>query len=1473
MSFNKNSWDSINHRVRPSGEFLSSLHSMVSHLDALDRDWDKYFPNKEKRPYQIEHIKAVINGLVRKVKWEISKKAVAVVAPPAAGKTFEMLILAHLMWQKSVPSIIGMRNTSNIYSPDGALQLFQSFFGSENIWVVDGQSNDFSKPITFITAASFATKANQFPQHKQVNIMLDEWDTFQSDMRQTALDTLIARNNAFVSVFSATKVVNQRSISERADIVSEMPLTELIKLWYAKHIQWYYYTGDIHITDSNIVHWEVGYDTLRDVEKKRLVNSAYQIYQENPNKKMLIHCQSVDQCKETYYKFSQHGVSVAYITNEGVFVAYDTNEVSDQNRRDVEREYIDWDLLVLISCDIYGRWFSDKWVTETEVFAEISWSVTKVYQKIMRGWRPHPEHKLLKIYQLLPSTIKTRTFVPVLMHQCFNMDLEDLDSWVRVHPYTDVPKWLQPIEFVNVGQKPSATPMTSSNEHLEKLSAKPSDYEPNDSIQYAHIDQIRNILSTENDYKHFLLNKYIQDHFIELVDNILKARDIGILDIQKIASQQQNFIVGTIQIDNEEIELTYLMFRSAIYQIVSWWLKNQADHNAWIVNAIIIQWYMTGEPPVYNTVKDLLEVRGKRRSTAPMRDKYVYEHALELLDNFVSIGVKREDSPHHHKSKVVTHDAISIKYAKFLTSVLAHCLWWANQDIAHDNNVLAHDIVWSRKETWVCSDNVAEKLIQHICSLVDYVKWDFKNIYESFLRKYNFDHNDIKFTFAHDDKVSFTVTKDRFKKYIQHKKIKMTHEWIDEKFPHDVMTSIELIWRDITRMLIRRPFSPEYLKDNSLTRSHINYNNSMQSKLVERMLNDTLTSDIALWLINWERDTTELLSAENYYIAKNLDRIVEEGSINRNAPREEFNDPTIKIHSPKSWEKFISITSMLSYFIIYVTWKDVKSLIQELWIAEITFKRNIVKPLLLKYISLSPQDRDNISYKDVKKMHTFYIEKISQKRQVNYQIDHEKCKLDKQDFLNRPQSRKKILDALHPDEDTLASFGLDREHLQYLHDLLHTESKRDSLMADIRERPTSFLHYWLDTRIWEDMLWPSDNPWIPDTIIDVNPESVTPLIPEPIEDRRLPAVGSSDGGVGKQIIEFPSIKHDPYSYTRKEELSSIVYNNFFIWKSHTDRYSYFNALSQRRNDVNIKLKKHTSDVDKMLIFNYVNKASLLDMLIPYIKWIANELEQFLGISKIKTNTRFLKNNTIGTHEYVISDLLVEQFLKNKNFVDVIKEYINSIEYNNLITKEPGNLWDIKEKEQDFVKENAIIEVRDIYDIPTPTDIKNMISSCITSKWERDQKQWNIIQSNFDPQRVEIINQLSLSLIKNIVWGEIYEHLHNMYIRKVYYNSDNYNSSKRSKLLETTNYEYAKEYIIAIYCIIDRILTNAKRTNKYKREVAKEVLDYKKQISQLLTLQYDDIMKLSTDKIKQHQYHDILKIFTLFDELLVYVKMI
>jgi hypothetical protein len=38
-----------------------------------------------------------------------------VIAPPAAGKTFEMAIVAKLMLNQGIPSIIGMRNATNIH--------------------------------------------------------------------------------------------------------------------------------------------------------------------------------------------------------------------------------------------------------------------------------------------------------------------------------------------------------------------------------------------------------------------------------------------------------------------------------------------------------------------------------------------------------------------------------------------------------------------------------------------------------------------------------------------------------------------------------------------------------------------------------------------------------------------------------------------------------------------------------------------------------------------------------------------------------------------------------------------------------------------------------------------------------------------------------------------------------------------------------------------------------------------------------------------------------------------------------------------------------------------------------------------------------------------------------------------------------------------------------------------------------------
>jgi hypothetical protein len=56
-------------------------------------------------------------------------------------------------------------------------------------------------------------------------------------MRQQALDKLINKNTSLVSLFSATKLLNKRDITEWTHIVKEMPLIELITLGYAKHIQ------------------------------------------------------------------------------------------------------------------------------------------------------------------------------------------------------------------------------------------------------------------------------------------------------------------------------------------------------------------------------------------------------------------------------------------------------------------------------------------------------------------------------------------------------------------------------------------------------------------------------------------------------------------------------------------------------------------------------------------------------------------------------------------------------------------------------------------------------------------------------------------------------------------------------------------------------------------------------------------------------------------------------------------------------------------------------------------------------------------------------------------------------------------------------------------------------------------------------------------------------------------------------------
>ncbi len=78
----------------------------------------------------------------------------------------------------------------------------------------------------------------------------------------------------------------------------------------------------------------------------------------------------------------------------------------------------------------------------------------------------------------------------------------------------------------------------------------------------------------------------------------------------------------------------------------------------------------------------------------------------------------------------------------------------------------------------------------------------------------------------------------------------------------------------------------------------------------------------------------------------------------------------------------------------------------------------------------------------------------------------------------------------------------------------------------------------------------------------------------------------------------------------------------------------------------------------------------------------------------------------------------------------------------------------------------------------------------------------------------------------------------------------YDIDKIEQFLIEKNYVRIKEYIVALYNITDSCLTTVKKNNIYTRDVAREVLQYKNKISNLLSIQYDGIIDLNTNIVMQ-----------------------
>jgi hypothetical protein len=48
-------------------ELLSIMNRILLDLDTMTDDWDSFFSNREKRPYQIQHVQAVIQGFIEQI--------------------------------------------------------------------------------------------------------------------------------------------------------------------------------------------------------------------------------------------------------------------------------------------------------------------------------------------------------------------------------------------------------------------------------------------------------------------------------------------------------------------------------------------------------------------------------------------------------------------------------------------------------------------------------------------------------------------------------------------------------------------------------------------------------------------------------------------------------------------------------------------------------------------------------------------------------------------------------------------------------------------------------------------------------------------------------------------------------------------------------------------------------------------------------------------------------------------------------------------------------------------------------------------------------------------------------------------------------------------------------------------------------------------------------------------------------------
>lgn len=1059
-------WSGINslQHTENTPESVAVVKRLLTKLEQYNANFNKYWLPYPIRPYQYEKLQKVLQGFLDQRNARIEEKVIGDITPPAGWKTYMIAILAKLMLEEGIPTIISTYNSTAIFGEDNTRKLLEKMFGKESIGVINAAHKQIDKDIVITTPQALVNNAEYFANtHKRLNIILDEWDVFQTELRQESID-ILSRPNNFLSLYSATKVVSGRNVENRANIVDEMPLTKLIDLGYAKHIEGIYYMGDLTITDQNIEQNGLDYNSLKAVEQKFMIDSAFDLYTKNhKGQKCIIHGWSAKQLTDMCKKFTEQWYKAEYVT-------YAT---PDKKRRAIEEAYINGDLDILVGQAIYGRAFSEKWVTQVEIFAHVTGSATHLYQSILRGWRPNEKFDTLTIYQLLPSTLSTKSFVPIFMHDCFNVPLEDMGYW----------KNSDEAEKPNTPKKPIVFRQKSSEEPTQKEDKKATSIIEKPTVTFASIIDLKKVIDTRASYEAKLLY-YVRENFVELVDEFLKINSFFIQDIRKIDGPIAQTVMRVININGTDENLTWHKVRMSVFSLITGEAKMYGRHNVSLIDNFIQERYTTGKIPLFNARKEALDIKkAPSKKKEPVRKELLQKNAIDIFNLFIAEhAMKESDLPRNLSDRSIQYHEVICKFNYFLSSILQGVTWYAPK-LCNGHRNVSWKMMRDWKNSWQEPDSAAlrTEVIKKAFDDTEYIIRRFEKIIDLFLLNNNLKREDIPyFNLKLHDTVSLTIDAEEMKKYYKH--MGESAEFIDT-IPADFVYTPQYRWHDILGRMTNY-YCSEKIKairdaNDPMQKEYRTNNNA--SLIVQKQLEGELDSDTLRDLLTIPPATT-LPLAEEFMLTKNINTIlVANDTIFDDISKLKWSNFSQKSLTFKVRNVEENISGQRLCFVVTrcLAQTDVKDLAASLGFTTPFETNKMSLEIFKKYISLLPSERKSftrdalVAYIDSIKSNitgstkeddevTDVVPSVPTDKELRKQIKmptdiNQKIAEILKNINAEQYDRRKfytikraLSDGIFPDIETLNSFWLNLALYKKLKQLLDDEEREDELMEDTK---------------------------------------------------------------------------------------------------------------------------------------------------------------------------------------------------------------------------------------------------------------------------------------------------------------------------------------------------------------------------------------------------------------------------------------